>query len=341
MIPKDDQSSRPLSKDDLYGKSERNRDEEGLSGQVTFDRNNRPLEYEETPIIEPVQEPVPADQTGFVPQAEGTHPVTETPETKPIAQQNKSSEKKSATCLGNIAAYLLVFILGITATIIWRMYGTQFMSSVNKSQVAPVATPSAVPTETPESTISAGINPTVAATPPVATIKVTVAPVPTSLPPISVAGWKTTGVGLKSGYSVPPMSIQLPPELEELSCDPPGCTSEGTDLPGGTRFTVAIHAFSKPIMNFTKSKVTDASGRSFPDVSETAVSGKPALLFSGEFTGSTLGGYTFSRMRGIMVLVDPKLTLEINHFTYTGKSADFAADDKILDRIISTVTIGE
>jgi hypothetical protein len=60
--------------------------------------------------------------------------------------------------------------------------------------------------------------------------------------------------------------------------------------------------------------------------------------YSGDFTGTTAGGFSFSRMRGVFLALTDDFALELNHFTPSGSEADFVSDDVLFDQIISTVS---
>lgn len=147
-------------------------------------------------------------------------------------------------------------------------------------------------------------------------------------------GWKTyyvvSGVTRKA---VEGISFKLPPEVAELFCDGLSCSSQGTYLPGGTRFTVAPRGLGQILTDYRGKIVTDFGGRPFV-TTPTTVLDRPGLEFIGNFTGTTVTGYTFTKMRGVMVAVTSRLALEINHFTPAGVTADFASDDALFDKIL-------
>lgn len=152
-------------------------------------------------------------------------------------------------------------------------------------------------------------------------------------------GWKTYGV--ISGVTrkeIPGISLQLPPDVLVPICDGTNCASQGTYLPGGTRFTVAPRGAGQVLKDFRGSVISDLRGQQFT-VTQTTVVGRPAVVFQGDFTGSTAGGYTFGQMRGVMIEVTDTLSLELNHFTPTGLVADFAADDKLFDEILARLIL--
>lgn len=144
--------------------------------------------------------------------------------------------------------------------------------------------------------------------------------IPTPTPVDPFAGWKT--------LTIAGLSYKLPPDVLAPVCDGASCASQGTYLPGGTRFTVASRGPS--------AFVTDANGVAFVNKDAT-ISGYVATEFSGTFTGRTITGYLFTQMHGFMITVSPTATLEINHFTPAGITTDFAADDTLFTKIVSTL----
>ncbi len=166
-----------------------------------------------------------------------------------------------------------------------------------------------------------------------------VAPTPVAkAPPDPFAGWTTYYV--ISGATrkvVEGVSFKLPPEITELFCDGVDCSSQGTYLPGGTRFTVAARGGGQILADYRGKIVTDFGGKPFV-TTPTTVSDRSGLEFTGNFTGTTVTGYTFSQMRGVMIAVTDKLSLEVNHFTPNGVAADFTADDALFSQILKTFT---
>ncbi len=162
-------------------------------------------------------------------------------------------------------------------------------------------------------------------------------PTPTSVDPF--ATWKTYQV--VSGTTKLPIegiSFRLPAEILSPVCDTTTCMSQGTYLPGGTRFTVAPRGSGQLLVDFRGSAISDAGGIVFT-TKDTTVGGHTAKLFTGSFSGKTVGGYGFNQMRGYMIEVTPTLSLEINHFTPIGVTADFAADDTLFDQIVSSLVM--
>ncbi|MBI2404919.1 hypothetical protein HYV22_01925 [Candidatus Gottesmanbacteria bacterium] len=151
-------------------------------------------------------------------------------------------------------------------------------------------------------------------------------------------GWRTYSVisGI-TRKAVDGVSFKLPPEVSELFCDGVGCGSQGAYLPGGTRFTVAARGVGQIFADYRGKVVTDFGGQPFA-TSETVVGGRGALSFVGDFTGSTVTGYTFTKMRGVMIAVTDRLALEVNHFAPVGVTSDFASDDALFSKILETFT---
>jgi hypothetical protein len=84
-------------------------------------------------------------------------------------------------------------------------------------------------------------------------------------------------------------------------------------------------------------RIVDVLGSAFT-TKEATVAGRPAVEFSGSFGGTTVTGYGFSRMRGVMIDVTPTLSLEINHFVPVGTTADFEKDDVVFEQILLAVS---
>jgi hypothetical protein len=333
MIPQANQSGPTLTLDDLYGKSKDEPKEPAkIEGEISINSRNEPLVYEETPILEPV-----GDTNDINPEPDKLV-STQTMPSMPSGSYPKPKNSTVKSILVNSILLLIIFFLGIGITLLWRyIKGSNFKTQTSS---AIVKTPTTIPTETPESTISAEITPQM--TP---ILKITPTGKITTVTPIiikpgSVAGWQKIAVGTKAGYSVPEITLEIPSDINLLVCDPPGCSSEGTELTGKTRLTVAVRKLSKPIDNFEKSKITDAGEKVFPNTNLVSIAGKTAIMFNGEFNGTTTGGYIFTKMRGIMIQITPTLLLEINHFTPTGKQVDFVADDATFNQILGTVKIG-
>lgn len=151
--------------------------------------------------------------------------------------------------------------------------------------------------------------------------------------------WKTYDV--TSGTTKQPfagVTFKLPPDVLSPICDGTSCSSQGTYLPGGTRFTVAARGTGQLLADYRGTAIADTRGTTFT-TKQTTVAGLSALEFSGTFTGGTVSGYSFTSMRGVMIAITPTTSLEINHFTPNGIVADFAADDALFDEILKTVLV--
>lgn len=135
------------------------------------------------------------------------------------------------------------------------------------------------------------------------------------------------------------ITFLLPSAVLPLICDGSACGSQGTYLPGGTRFTVAARGEGQVLADFRGKIISDAGGKQFT-ASQTTAAGKPATEFTSNQMGSTIGGYAFSRMRGYMIAVTDRLSLEINHFSPSGITTDFEADDLVFENIVRSLAFG-
>ncbi len=135
------------------------------------------------------------------------------------------------------------------------------------------------------------------------------------------------------------ISFTLPSTVLPPICDGSACGSQGTYLPGGTRFTIAARGAGQVLADFRGKIISDAGGKSFV-VNKTTIVGKPATEFTTSQVGSTIGGYAFSRMHGYMIEVTDTLSLEINHFSPSGITTDFAADEIIFNTIVQSLSFG-
>lgn len=151
------------------------------------------------------------------------------------------------------------------------------------------------------------------------------------------AGWKEYQVLVASTRKpYEGVTFQLPGDVVGPVCDGTSCASQGTYLPGGTRFTVALRGKGQALPDYRGKMISDVGGQTFT-VKETTVSGQMATEFTGSFTGGTVGGYAFSAMHGYMIDVGDGVSLEMNHFSPSGIKADFASDDTLFQEIVSTV----
>ncbi len=355
-----------LTLDDLYGKSKPGQDaedEEGKpEGQIVFNKHNEALVYEETPEISPLEDEyiAPEEEQPEKPQL----PKLEKPKPKPKPViKTLQKHPKKGSCFSHIMLYMVFFAIGILGALYWRNSGgtIPFLKNISdptpspepefniqvgpegsteSAGLAPTPTPTISPTFTPTNTPQP--TPTLLpseAPPPTYTPSPTPKPTPTIQAPQTVGGWETVRVGDKLGFSVGTITLQIPSDVKDLSCDPSGCASYGTELSGKTRFTVSFHRFSKPIINFELAKIVDAAGNAFPQIQVSAVNGKVALDYYGAFNGITTNGYGFTRMHGVMILLDQYTTMEINHFEQSGVPSDWNRDDETWKQIVKTVSI--
>jgi hypothetical protein len=304
----------PLTKEDLYGTSQQSASEvapgvipetqsvpETMTADGTVSSLPTDLPIEETPEIPMDEHTVKTESAEPVPPKESLPPVGYLP------QQRKRS---AAGSFGLFILFLLLFAGGIWLSSYVRQYlpGTTdipFLSGKPKS--------------TPTPTLG-----TVSLIAPTATTS---------------SVWKTYQV--TSGITKRPISgisLQLPSDILSPICDGGNCASQGTYLPGGTRFTIAPRGAGQVLPDFRGSAISDVNGVSFTSKPVT-IAGVSATEFTGIFTGRTVSGYAFTKMRGVMIPVTETLSLELNHFTPNGITADFAADDVLFDRILNTVVI--
>jgi hypothetical protein len=151
------------------------------------------------------------------------------------------------------------------------------------------------------------------------------------------AAWQTYQV--VNGTTRAPItgfSYQLPGGVTAPVCDSGGCPSQGTNLPGGTRLTVAARGKGQVLPDFRGAILTDINGKEFV-MKQAIVGGLPVYEYDGDFTGRTSGGYSFTKMRGVLVAVSDTFAVDFNHFAPVGSTSDFAADDRIFDQIIASI----
>ena len=237
------------------------------------------LQYEETPIIEPVAE-----------------------EKTPL-----KAPSSFGSTLGMTALFIVLFAVGVGTSVFLR----QRLAFRSENTFTPDVK------ETPTSGVS--LTPVVD----------------------PYAGWKTTQViSGTTKAAVPGISFKLPPEVLTPICDGTSCASQGAYLPNGSRFTVAARGKGQLLVDARGNIViTDSSGKSFTTKSVTLAGGRKALEYSGLFSGTTVGGYTFTQMRGLMIEIDQDESLDMNHFTPSGVTAEFVKDDVLFDKIIASLLV--
>lgn len=287
------------------------------------------LTYEETPIIHPVGDhsvenvaasdvPEPEDPSSVVPEAaqvfrsepavELSQPVPNSHPTVSAAPAAHGSKPPKKFHMGTVLFILLLFGLGV------------WLSSQLRSFFAPVVSQETViPTLFPQDSIAPSRAPSASGS---------------AVQPVS--GWTTYSV--ISGATKKPiggLSYQLPSSVAAPVCDSASCASQGTNLPGGTRFTVAVRGKGQLLPDFRGAILTDAAGREFT-MKQTMIGTQYVYEYMGDFTGRTGGGYTFTKMRGVLVPISEILGVEFNHFAPISATTDFAADEKVFDDIIKS-----
>lgn len=311
-------NSQPITAVDLYGPSE---------------SDSQPLAYEETPIIEPITgDPTGTHEKQELPKADDTktadsndtnkEQVTYTipPQPGQIALPVKKSDNRGS--IVNIIVIVVLFGLGM---------GTSF---VLRNRLPDIEYP-----DLKFSGLPFPQKPEVTSTP---RIEVTPSPQPqislevTSSPTSNTDWSKYSIISGTTKKSLAGISFRLPDTVKPPVCDTQSCASQGTQLPGGTRFTVAARGTGQLLADPRGKLLTDATGKEFT-MKETTVAGYKTTEFTANFIGSTGGGYAFTKMRGLMVAVSDKTVVELNHFAPSGKSTDFASDDELFDKIVQTL----
>lgn len=288
------------------------------------DQNDTPsLTYEETPIMEPVMDE-PATGHGALNKEEAADVVPEATrvfssrehDAEPVRADVPGQRPASSTKPhGKLHAGTIMFIVLLFGLGIW-------LSSQIRSFFAPVISDEiAVPTSIPASGVE----------------DVTGGSMPSGPSATGVAKQFRT-MEVISGMSkqaIPGISYQLPESVKVPVCDTAGCSSQGTNLPGGTRFTVAPRGKGQLLPDFRGAILTDAAGREFV-MKQTVIGGISVYEYTGDFTGRTGGGYTFTAIRGVLVPVSETLAIEFNHFSPAGIITDFASDDLVFNEVVAS-----
>jgi len=241
----------------------------------------------------------------------------ETPPIEPIKEPDVSMfpPPKPSSNAGSIVTVIIVFILlfivGFWFSGSIRQYVGTFLG---KGAVEPTVT--LVPT------------PNISSLVPIPTIEATPAGV-----------WKSyQALNGRTRMAYNGLVIQLPPEVLPPICDGSACGSQGTYLPNGTRFTIALRGTGQVLPDFRGKVISDLGGIPFP-LTDAVVDGIAATEYSGTFIGKTVGGYVFTRMRGYMIPITEGVSFEINHFSPSGIVSDFAKDDLVFNEIIQKLQI--
>lgn len=300
-----------LTMDDLYGPSENPQTPTIKDGMV----------YEETPEIIPIEEPI-ADVSqsphAVLPAHEDLKP--------PIAMK-----KPRGGLIVRVMVFCVVFVIGLGVSFLVRPYLGDLALSLGSRSDEKKQTEGKPTISLENETLTPGGdigNETI--------LGGTVTPTPVIL---SSVGNFTYALVDEQKQPVG-VTINLPVTIAKPSCDTTLCTSQGTNLPGGTRFTVAAYTKGPYITDISRARIIDLSGQQF--VSEVAsISGKVGVKYLGNFRGTTSGGYMFTAMQGVMVRVKDTLTVELNHFTPIGVSTDFDRDTTVFNAIVASLSIAK
>ncbi|MEK7592014.1 MAG: hypothetical protein AAB508_01315 [Patescibacteria group bacterium] len=269
-----------------------------------------PLRYEETPIIEPItQTSAVSEQPSVISQPSVAQASSSQEQIPGVPYSEVPKKNGFGSLVVRLFGFILLFLLGIGLSVLLRQY---------------------LPSKTPSLTDSLPTEDVVKALPTIADKIID-----------PLASWKMYSViSAVTRLPIESLSFKLPSDILSPICDGTTCASQGTYLPGGSRFTVAPRGQGQLLSDFRGKIVSDLAGKSFT-VKQTTISGKSATEFTGSFTGSTAGGYAFSKMRGVMIEVSPTLSLEVNHFVPSGISANFASDDVLFDTILTTLNFSD
>src|SRR3972149_8375662 len=183
------------------------------------------LEYEEPPEIAPLNEATPPQ-----PEASPTLPPTisvEPPRESAPGAPGAAPPPLPTHLLGNIILFGLLFGVGVWLSMFLRQYLPSGVAPPPGSEPA-ASLPPAVPTAVPE------IYP----------------------------DWNTHYVlGSMTKQPIAGVSFKLPPEVLAPVCDSTNCGSQGTYLPGGSRFTVAPRGAGQYFADARGAAITDLAGR--------------------------------------------------------------------------------
>lgn len=251
---------------------------------------------------------------------EETPVITPQPEPSPHMTETPPPAKKPNAILGffkGLVFFVILFIIGFVLS----GYIRDFIGSIANRQASPSTTTGQKPTTTGTESTNTGTM---------------VFPAPEATSASPTTQYVLNGL---TRQAVSDISFTLPGAVLPLACDGSACGSQGTYLPGGTRFTVAARGSGQVLADFRGKIISDASGKPFT-MSITTVAGKPATEFTNAQVGSTIGGFGFSQMHGYMIEITDTLSLEINHFSPSGSRTDFAADDAVFKTIVQSLTFG-
>jgi hypothetical protein len=256
---------------------------------------------------EPAHQPVVPESQQVMPQPAPAPSAPPAPliyeETPEIPMDIKPTKKRPSflKIFGIIIAFLALFVIGVNVSSSIRKFLPSGLGNNTETQNT---------TNQPSITPSAG----------------------------PAAEWKTYDVisGVTK-LAIAGVTFQLPPDVLPPICDGVGCASQGTYLPGGTRLTIAPRGTGQALRDFRGTVISDANGVPIP-IKQLLVGQITATEYESSGSGKTVSGYAFSRMRGVMIPLTDTLSVEVNHFTPNGVSADFEKDDLLFNEIIKTFT---
>ncbi len=239
----------------------------------------------------------------------------ETPPIEPIAEPEMFPPKKPKntffSVLTTIIIFALLFIVGFWLSGIVRKYIATFSTGGTNKEIS-------APTPTPRAVEKALIQTTTEGT---------------------EAAWKIYPVlNGKTKVAYEGISFKLPSQVLSPICDGSRCASQGTYLPGGTRFTVALRGTGQVLPDYRGKSISDKNGILLT-VQDVTKGGILMTEFSGSFIGTTVGGYVFSQMHGYMMPVTDTISMEINHFAPNGITTDFVSDDALFEEIMQTLVL--
>jgi len=235
-------------------------------------------------------------------------------EETPLIEPIKENEPKRniSSIVTAIIFFILLFIVGFWLSGVVRKYTGNFFGGT-KEEIT--STPTPIPKEE-----ELGVIPTTTGD--------------------RYASWKSHQVlNGRTRAAYEGISYKLPPEVLSPTCDGSSCGSQGTYLPGGTRFTIALRGVGQVLPDYRGRIISDLYGKPFMVVDTTLVGGQSGTEFTGSFTGTTVGGYVFTQMHGYMIPITDTVSLEINHFSPSGITTDFAKDDALFDQITETLVV--
>ena len=269
----------------------------------------------------PVQSPPYEETPPIVPQYDAGSNVYPNPQSSPV-----ENSPKRPSPLGSILTTLIVFAILFAVGYLASGYIRQYLADRSAKTSSSQETGTLEPVET------VAVAQTVQTTPFIPQGNIST-PSGEGTAPMTQQTYRVLNGVTRN--SVPGVSYELPAGVLAPVCDGASCGSQGTYLPGGTRFTIAARGKGQVLADFRNKIISDLSGQEFT-VKDTTVGGKKAVEFTGTFTGSTVGGYAFTKMHGIMVELTDELSCELNHFSPNGITTDFEGDDAVFATIIQS-----